>query len=336
MPSSRWGTADDVDVHAHLAVGRGLAGRAREPGTAEVLDADHEAGVEQLQAGLDEPLLLERVADLHRGALVRRCRRRSRPRPARDTPPMPSRPGGGARGAPPGCRRPRLGQHQALDRHEAEAQHVDQRVALVALVEHGLAADGGHADGVAVARDARHDALGDPPAPGVVERPEPQRVHQGDRPGAHGEDVAQDAARAGRRTLVGLDVGGVVVALDADGRRDAVTDVHDARRSRPGPTSTPRLGRESLQVDARRLVRAVLGPHHRVHRQLEVVRAPSEDRHDVVELVVGQPEGPVDRRCVSVGHGGEAIGAPERLRTRRDVVQINEICLASIHAPKEQ
>ena len=30
---------------------------------------------------------------------------------------------------------------------------------------------------------------------------------------AHGEDVAQDAADAGRRALVGLDVGWVVVAL---------------------------------------------------------------------------------------------------------------------------
>ena len=38
---------------------------------------------------------------------------------------------------------------------QAEAEHVDERVVLVGLVEHGLAADGGHADGVAVAATRR-------------------------------------------------------------------------------------------------------------------------------------------------------------------------------------
>ena len=37
----------------------------REAGAAEVLDADDEAGVEQREAGLDQALLLERIADLH-------------------------------------------------------------------------------------------------------------------------------------------------------------------------------------------------------------------------------------------------------------------------------
>ena len=43
----------------------------REPGAAEVLDADDQAGVEQREARLDEALLLERVADLHARALGR-------------------------------------------------------------------------------------------------------------------------------------------------------------------------------------------------------------------------------------------------------------------------
>ena len=63
---------------------------------------------------------------------------------------------------------------------------------------------------------------------GVVERPEAQRVHHGDGPGAHGEDVAQDAADAGGRALVRLDGRRVVVALDADGGGDAVADVDHA------------------------------------------------------------------------------------------------------------
>jgi hypothetical protein len=37
---------------------------------------------------------------------------------------------------------------------------------------------------------------------------EAKRVHVGDRPRAHGEDVAQDAADPRRRALIGLDIGG--------------------------------------------------------------------------------------------------------------------------------
>ena len=57
---------------------------------------------------------------------------------------------------------------------------------------------------------------------------EAQRVHRRDGARAHGEDVAQDAADAGRRTLVGLDEGGVVVALHLEDDGVAVADVDDA------------------------------------------------------------------------------------------------------------
>ena len=57
---------------------------------------------------------------------------------------------------------------------------------------------------------------------------EAQRIHHGDRAGAHREDVADDAADAGRRALVGLHEGGVVVRLDLEGDRPAVADVHHA------------------------------------------------------------------------------------------------------------
>jgi hypothetical protein len=51
------------------------------------------------------------------------------------------------------------------------------------------------------------------PGLGMIGLAEAQRVHGRDGPCAHGEDIAQDAADAGRRALVGLDVGGVVVAF---------------------------------------------------------------------------------------------------------------------------
>ena len=59
----------DVDVHAHAAAAGRLAGGAGQPGATEVLDAHDELGVEQLEAGLDEALLLEGVAHLDAGPL---------------------------------------------------------------------------------------------------------------------------------------------------------------------------------------------------------------------------------------------------------------------------
>ena len=64
---------------------------------------------------------------------------------------------------------------------------------------------------------------------GAVERAEAQRVERGDRPRAHREDVAQDAADAGRRALVRLDERRMIVRLHLEGDGEAVADVHDAR-----------------------------------------------------------------------------------------------------------
>ena len=122
----------------------------------------------------------------------------------------------------------RLGEVDVLVLHDADAAGVDQRVALVAGVEDDLAADVGQAQAVAVAADARDDAGQHALGVGVVGRAEAQRVHDGDRAGAHREDVADDAADAGGRALVGLDVRRVVVRLDLEGDRVALADVDDA------------------------------------------------------------------------------------------------------------
>ncbi len=62
----------------------------------------------------------------------------------------------------------------------------------------------------------------------VIGRAEAQRVHVGDGARAHGEDVAHDAADAGRGTLIGLDVGGVVVAFHLENHGLPVADIDDA------------------------------------------------------------------------------------------------------------
>src|SRR3989442_14403971 len=63
---------------------------------------------------------------------------------------------------------------------------------------------------------------------GVIVRddgPEAQRVEHSDGPGAHGEDVAQDAADAGRGALERFNVARVVVRLDLEHSAQAVADL---------------------------------------------------------------------------------------------------------------
>src|SRR5580692_10956727 len=77
---------------------------------------------------------------------------------------------------------------------------------------------------------------------------------------AHGEDVAQDAADAGGRPLVGLDEARVVVALHLEDGHEAVADVDHAGVLARALQHVRSAGRELLEIDLRRLVGAVLGP----------------------------------------------------------------------------
>src|SRR5699024_4321359 len=148
-------------------------------------------------------------------------------------------------------------------------------------------ADVGQAQGVAVAADARDRAMDHPGGVGMVDRPEPQLIHHGHRPGPHGDDVAHDATHPGGRALVGLHVAGVVVGLDLEGHRPTVTDVDDARVLAHAHQEllAHLLGdalAEASQVLLGGLVGAVLGPHHRVHGQLRVGGAAAQDLADAL------------------------------------------------------
>ncbi len=306
---ARLALVDPRDVHVHpcATLGRRLGGGAREASSAQVLDTHGETGVEQLEAGLDQPLLLERVAHLHAGPLLGILllvaeAGRGQHRHAAD----PVATGGRTEQhrEVPGAGRPP--EHEPLVGQHPEAEHVDQRVVLVGLVEDHLAAHGGHAHRVAVAADAGDHALGDPAAAGVVEGAEPQRIHGRDRARPHGEDVTEDATDAGGRTLVRLDGGRVVVALDADRCCDPVTDVDDPGALSGTDQHPRRLRREPTEVDAGGLVAAVLRPHHRVHGQLEVVGIPTEDAPDGFQFVVGQSERLVDGDRLVGGHAAHA------------------------------
>ncbi len=161
------------------------------------------------------------------------------------------------------------------DRHR-----IDQDIAVIAGVKTHLPAHRGHAERIAVAADARDDATHQMPRLRMLGRTERQRVEAGDRPRPHGEHVAQDAADAGGRALIGLDVARMVVALHLEHHRLPVADVdHAGVLARP--LDHPwRLGRQPAQMDARGFVGAVLVPHRREDAELGETRHPADQFQD--------------------------------------------------------
>jgi hypothetical protein len=65
MPDSRCGTFDTSNSMPVPARARGLGGGAGEAGRAHVLDADQRVGGHDLEAGLEQQLLHEGIADLN-------------------------------------------------------------------------------------------------------------------------------------------------------------------------------------------------------------------------------------------------------------------------------
>ena len=117
-------------------------------------------------------------------------------------------------------------------------------------MEIALAAHRRNADAIAVAPDAGDHACDEMARLRVLGCSEAERVQVGDRPRAHGEDIAQDAAHAGRSPLIGLDEGRVVVALDLEDHRLAVADDDDAGvLAWPADHLRP-AGRQLLEPDA--------------------------------------------------------------------------------------
>ena len=163
-------------------------------------------------------------------------------------------------------------------------------------MEIGFPAHGRHADAVAIAADPRDDALHQMLHLGVIGSAKAQRVQVGDRPRAHREDIAQDAADAGGRALIGLDIAGVdiagvVVALHLEDGGLTVANV-DHARILARPADHPRgLGRQLLEVEAARLVAAMLRPHHRKDAELDQIWfTPQRVQHAGV-FFLGQPVG---------------------------------------------
>ncbi len=281
----RYGVHVELDPDAALA--RHLDRRRGEAGGAHVLDRDDRVRGHQFEARLDQQFLGEGVADLDGRALrfrilaeIGRGHRRAVDAVAA---------GLGAdiddRIADPA--RGRIEDLVLL--RDADGHRVDEDVAVIRRVEVHFAADGGDADAIAVAADAVDDAGDQVAHLGMIGPAETQRVEVGDRASAHREDVAQDAADAGRRTLIRLDIGRVVVALHLEDRRLAVADVDHAGILAGAADHLRAGGGELLQMGAARFVRAMLGPHHREDAELgEIGLAAHRDEHALI-FFGGQP-----------------------------------------------
>ena len=141
---------------------------------------------------------------------------------------------------------------------QTDRHRVDQDIAVIALVEIGLAAHRRHAHAIAIAANARDDTGDELAGLGMIRCAKAQRIHQGHGPCAHGEHIAQNAAHARSRTLIGLDIGGVVVALHLEDSDIAIINI-DHARILAGAVNDALAGHgEFLQVHPARLVGAML------------------------------------------------------------------------------
>ncbi len=277
---------------------------------AHVLNCDHRAGLHGFEAGFEQQLFHERIADLHVRALLLRLLgelSRGEQRSAVDSV------------ASCFCADVDYGIAYALGFGQknffffgdAERERVDERVLRIARLKTDFAADGGNAETIPVTSDAANYAVEDSAVGGdrrTVEcrgglqsargrcgsgrtkvrpyttlfrdRAETEGIEHSNRPRAHGENVAKDAANAGGRSLEGLDKTRMIVRFDFEGGDEAVADVHDARVF-AGPLHDELAARgQALEVHFARFVGAVLAPHHAKDAELGDVRITPKDFSD--------------------------------------------------------
>src|ERR1700682_3674807 len=111
----------------------------------------------------------------------------------------------------------------------------------------------------------------------MIWRAKTEKVQARDGARAHGKNVAQNSANAGRRALKWLDEGGVVVALHLEGAGEPIADV-DYPSVFARPLDDPwRLGWEFAQMNPRRFIGAMLVPHRRENAELGESRCAADE-----------------------------------------------------------
>ena len=276
-----------VQADAKAALVAHFHGRAGQASGAHVLNGNHSAGCHQFQRGFHQAFFGEGIADLHGGALVLDrvvkfggCHGRSADAVASgfrakvhdwhaDT-------GGG-------------GVENLVRIREACGKGVHKAVAVVGRVKAHFAANRWDAKGIAVTANARDNAVNQLAGLGVAGQAEGQRIHRSDRPCAHGEDIAQDAADAGGSPLVGFDIGRVVVAFHLKDDSLTVADIDDACVFTGAADDLRASSGQGAQPLLRGLVGTMLVPHGRKDAQFGKIRRASDDRQDAFVLVRLKP-----------------------------------------------
>ena len=279
----------DIDFNAGAATAGGFAGRAGEACGAHVLDARDAAAGEEFEAGFEEEFFAEGVADLHGGAVflgfLGELARGEGGSGKAITAGFGSDIENGIAHALGGS----AGDLLVLE--DAEAEDIDERISRVAVVEIHLAADGRDADAISVVGDAIHHACEEAAVGGGLlgvsaDVAEAEGIHREHRAGAHGEDVADDAANACGCALEGLDGAGVVVALHFECDGPSIADVDDAGIFLARFHEDARAGDgEFFQLELRIFVGAMLTPHDGENAEFGEVGLASEDGFDAFVFV---------------------------------------------------
>ena len=148
-----------LDFDAHAAARAHLAGRAGESGRAHILNADNRSGLHGFEAGFEQQLLQERIADLHVRTLGFRSFAEFLAGHGRAVDAVAS-----GLGANVDHRIAFAGGARVEDfvfAHQSHGECVHQRIAGVARLELRLAAQVGHAEAIAVGSDAADHAFED-------------------------------------------------------------------------------------------------------------------------------------------------------------------------------
>ena len=275
-----------VEFDANAAFARHFHRRGRQPRCAHILNGDNRIGCHQFKAGLNQQLLGEGIADLNGGALGLNILTEIRTRHRRAVDAVA--PGFAAniddRVADARC----CGIENLVGIGDPNGHRVDKYIAIIGLIEINLTADRWHADAIAIAANPANNATNQMLHLRMIRRAKAQRVHIRNRPRTHREDIAQDAANAGRRTLIRLDIAGVIMRLHLENRRLTVANINHARILTGATNHLRASRRQLLQVKTRGFVGAMLRPHHREYPQLGHIRFPPHRVENALILFRGK------------------------------------------------
>src|SRR5207237_2619276 len=124
----------------------------------------------------------------------------------------------------------------------------------------------------------------------ILNRSKAQRVHNRHGARAHGKNVADNSGDARSCTLERLHERWMIVRLALEGTGPAVPDVNDSRVLARPLQDTAAVSRQSLEMNARGFIGAVLTPHHTENAELrERWLAPAQQGLDAVVFVERQP-----------------------------------------------